>query len=66
MSANWHALKHIKHRAKQSAARAGGKPLQIPFGKLLLLRDHAESQNKLQDNCKSELFVVESQHQDTA
>ena len=50
--------------AKQSAARAVGKPLQIPVGNLVLLRDHPEGWNKIQDNYKSELFVVESQHQD--
>ena len=61
-SANQHALQHIKQLAKQSVARAGGKPLQIPIRNLLLLRDHPEGQNKIQDNYKSELFVVESQH----
>ena len=38
MSANWYALKHIKQMTKQSAARAGGKPLQIPVSSLVLLR----------------------------
>ena len=42
MSANWHALKHIKQMSKQSVARAGGKPLQIQVGNLVLLRDHLE------------------------
>ena len=64
MSVNQHALKHIKQMAKQSVARAGGKPLQIPVGNLVLLRDHPEGWNKIQDNYKSELFVMESQHQD--
>ena len=36
------ALKHIKQMAKQSMARDGGKPLQLPVGNLVLLRDHAE------------------------
>ena len=30
----------------------------------MLLRDHPEGRNKIQDNYKNELFVVESQHQD--
>ena len=34
MSATWCALKHIKQMAKQSVARTGGKPLQIPVGNL--------------------------------
>ena len=55
MSANQHALKHIKHRAKQSAAWAGGKPLQ---------RDQPEGKNKIKDSYKSELFIMKSQHQD--
>ena len=41
-SANRHALQHIKQIAKQSVARAGVKPLQIPVGNLVLLRDHPE------------------------
>ena len=30
----------------------------------MLLRDHPEGWNKIQDNYKSELFVMEAQHQD--
>ena len=56
-SANQHAPKYIKQMAKQSVARAGGKSLQIPVGNLVLLRDHPEGQNTIQDNYKSELFV---------
>ena len=63
-SANWHALKHIKQMAKQCAARVGGRPLQIPVGNPVLIRDHPESWNKIQDSYKSDLFVMESQHQD--
>ena len=50
--------------AKQGAAMAGGKQLQIPVGNLVLCRDHLEGCNKIQDNYRSELFVAESQHQD--
>ena len=49
---------------KKSVSRAGGKALSIPIGNLVLLRDHPEGHNKIQDNYKNELFVVESQHQD--
>ena len=55
---------YIKQMDKWSAAKVGGKPLQIPVGNLVLLRDHPEGQNKIQDSHKSELFVVKSQHQD--
>ena len=34
------------------------------IGNLVLLHDHPEGHNKIQDNYKNELFVVESQHQD--
>ena len=47
MSANRQALKHIKQSAKKS---------QIPIGNLVLLRDHPEGCNKIQDNYMSELF----------
>ena len=58
MSANRWALKHIKQSAKKSQIRTGGKSLQIPIGNLVLLRDHPEGHNKIQDNYKSEPFVV--------
>ena len=38
--------------------------LNIPLGNLVLLHDHLEGCNKIQDNYKSELFVVESKHKD--
>ena len=44
MSANRRALKHIKQSAKKSQIRTGGKPLQIPVGNLVLLRDHPEGE----------------------
>ena len=48
--------------AQKSQTRAGGKPLQIVIGNLVLLRDHPEGQNKIQVNY--EFFVVISHHQD--
>ena len=64
MSANRQALKHIKQSAKKSQIRTGGKSLQIPIGNLVLLRDHPEGCNKIQDNYKSELFVIINHHKD--
>ena len=58
------ALKRMKLSAEKSVSRAGGKALSIPIGNLVLLRDHPEGRNKIQDNYKNELFVMESQHQD--
>ena len=65
MSANRWALKHIKQSAKNSQIRRGGKSLQIPMGNLVLLRDHPEGHNKIQDNYKSELFVIIIHHKDS-
>ena len=54
----------MKMSAEKSVSRAGGKALNIPIGNLMLLHDHPEGRNKIQDNYKNELFVMESQHQD--
>ena len=54
----------MKLSAEKSVSQAGGKALRIPIGNLVLFHDHPEGQNKIQDNYKNELFVVESQHQD--
>ena len=64
MSANRQALKHIKQSAKKSQIRTSGKTPQIPVGNLVLLRDHPEDHNKIQDNYKSELFIIVNQHKD--
>ena len=64
LAANRWALKRMKMSAEKSVSRAGGKALNIPIGNLVLLHDHPEGCNKIQDNYKNELFVMESQHQD--
>ena len=64
LAANRQALKRIKASAENSVSQAEGKALNIPIGNLLLLCDHPEGHNKIQDNYKNELFVVESKHQD--
>ena len=64
LAANGWALKRIKISAEKSVSWAGGKALSIPIGNLVLLHDHPEGKNKIQDNYKNELFVMESQHQD--
>ena len=62
MSVNGQALKHIRQSAKKSQTRAGDKTLHIPIGNVVLLRDHPEGQNKIQDNNKSELFDTVAYH----
>ena len=54
----------MKMSAEKSVSQAGGKALSIPIDNLVLLRDHPKGRNKIQDNYKNELFVMESQHQD--
>ena len=44
------ALKRIKTSAEKSVSQAGGKALKIPIGNLVLLHDHPEGHNKIQDN----------------
>ena len=49
---------------KKSVSWARGKDLKIPMGNLVLLHDHPEGPNKIQDYYKSELYVIELKHQD--
>ena len=64
LAVNRQALIRMKKSAEKSVSLAGGKALNIPIGNLVLLCDHPKGQNKIQDNYKNELFVVESQYQD--
>ena len=50
-------MKHAGDRVEQ----AGGKDLHIPEGNAVLLRDHPEGRNKIQDGYKSEMFKVVKQ-----
>ena len=60
LAANRQALKRIKTSAEKSVSQAGGKALNIPIGNLMLLHNHPEGCNKIQDNYKNKLFVIES------
>ena len=53
----------MKVHEEQSVSHAGGKAVDISLGNLVLLPDYPEGCNKIQDNYKSELFVVELKHQ---
>ena len=53
LAANRWALKRIKMSAEKSVSWAGGKALNILIGNLVLLRDHPEGRNKIQDNYKN-------------
>ena len=54
----------MKISVEKWVSQAGGKALKIPLGNLVILHDHPQGQNKIQDNYKSELFVMELKHQD--
>ena len=61
-AANQHALKNIKKSAEQTCAlRTGGKGVSIPEGNLVLLPDHPEGCNKIQDCFKEQEYVVVKQ-----
>ena len=64
LAVNRCALKRIKQSVEKSVSQQEGKALEIPIGNLVLLHDHLEGQNKIQDHYKSKLFVVDSKHQD--
>ena len=64
VAANRRVLKSIQARAKVNEQTSGGKNLDIPIGNLVLLRDHSEGQNKIQDGYKPDLFKVTGKHQD--
>ena len=55
---NKRAMKNIKATAAQNKRTAGWSDINIPPGNLVLLRDHPEGRNKIQDHYKSGLFQV--------
>ena len=55
---NRRAMKNIKAAAAKNKRTAGGSDIDIPPGNLVLLRDHPEGRNKIQDHYKSDLFKV--------
>ena len=65
LAANRQALKRIKASAEKSVSQADKKALEIPIGNLVLLHDHPDGHNKIENNYKNELFVMESKHQDS-
>ena len=57
-------LKSIQARAKVNEKSSGDKDFDIPIGNLVLLSDHPEGQNKIQDDYKPDLFEVTGKHSD--
>ena len=56
--ANKRVMKNIKFTVAKNKRTAGGSDINIPLGNLVLLRDHPEGRNKIQDHYKSDLFKV--------
>ena len=56
--ANKRAMKNIKAVEAKNKRISKQKDLDVPVGNLVLLRDHPEGRNKIQDRNKSELYVV--------
>ena len=64
LAVNRWTLDNTKQTAKKTALCVGGSTLNIPKDNLVLLRDHPEGRHKIQDNYKSELFVIVLKHKD--
>ena len=64
LAANRQALKRIRQSVEKSVSWAEGKDFEISIGNLVLLCDHPEGRNKIQDHYKSELYVIESKYWD--
>ena len=64
VQANKRALKSIQARAKVNERSSGDKDFDIPIGNLVLLRDHPEGRNNIQDDYKPDLFEVTGKHSD--
>ena len=60
--ANKRAQKNIKATNAKNRKAAGGKDLVIPVGNSVLLGDHPEGHNKIQDNNKDQIYIVTGHH----
>ena len=64
MHANKQALKYINKSNKCNQSQTAGKELVIPIGNHILLRDHLEGRNKIQNRFKSNVYIVVSHHEE--
>ena len=64
MHANKQALKYIQKSNKRNQSHTSGKELVIPKGNHVLLRDHPEGRNKIQNRFKPDVFVVVDHHKE--
>ena len=62
VQANKCTQKNIKATNAKNRKVAGGKDLLILIGNLVLLRDHPEGCNKIQNNNKDQIYIVTDHH----
>ena len=62
VSANKCTQKNIKATNAKNRKVVGGKDLVIPVGNLVLLCDHPEGHNKIQNNNKDQIYIVTGHH----
>ena len=62
LHANKCTQKNIKATNVKNRKVVGGKDLLIPVGNLVLLGDHPEGCNKIQNNNKDQIYVVTGHH----
>ena len=55
-------MKGIHKSTKRNRDRTGGKDITIPVGNQVLLRDHPEGCNKIQDRYKTDVYIVVGHH----
>ena len=64
MHANKQALKYIQKTNKCNQSKTSGKELLIPVGNHVLLHDHPEGRNKIQNRFKSSIYIVVGHHKE--
>ena len=64
VAANKQALKSIHRTMQRSKAHTSRKSLTIPVGNYVLLHDHPDGQNKIQDWYKPDIYVMVAHHQE--
>ena len=62
LHANKQALKLIKQSTKCNKDHTGGRSPHIPIGNHVLLCDHLEGCNKIQDQYKSDVYFIVGHH----
>ena len=62
--ANKQLLKLIHQSTNHNKIHSGSKDLTIPLGNHILLCDHPEGQNKIQDWYKSDVYIMIGHHEE--